>query len=64
VTAPGVARRGIERRGCTKYLKTTLLRAALGGLLLLIGQLLGGRLRLTIAVALNAGTYFFSTSWP
>jgi len=46
------------------YLKTTLLLAGLGGLLLLIGQLLGGRLGLTIAlvlaVALNAGSYFFS----
>jgi heat shock protein HtpX len=46
------------------YLKTTLLLAGLSGLLLLVGQLLGGRSGLTIAlvlaVALNAGSYFFS----
>lgn len=46
------------------YLKTTLLLAGLSGLLLLIGRLLGGRSGLTVAlvlaVALNAGSYFFS----
>ena len=50
--------------GARNYLKTTLLLAGLSGLLLLAGQLLGGRSGLTIAlvlaVALNAGSYFFS----
>ena len=50
--------------GARNYLKTTLLLAGLSGLLLLVGQLLGGRGGLTIAlvlaVALNAGSYFFS----
>jgi heat shock protein HtpX len=50
--------------GARNYLKTTLLLAGLSGLLLLAGQLLGGRRGLTIAlvlaVALNAGSYFFS----
>ena len=50
--------------GARNYLKSTLLLAGLSGLLLLAGQLLGGRSGLTIAlvlaVALNAGSYFFS----
>ena len=50
--------------GARNYLKTTLLLAGLSGLLLLVGQLLGGRRGLTVAlvlaVALNAGTYFLS----
>jgi heat shock protein HtpX len=50
--------------GARNYLKTTLLLAGLSGLLLLIGQALGGRRGLTIAlllaVAINFGSYFFS----
>jgi heat shock protein HtpX len=50
--------------GARNYLKTILLLAGLSGLLLLVGQLLGDRRGLTIAlvlaVALNAGSYFFS----
>jgi heat shock protein HtpX len=50
--------------GARNYLKTALLLAGLSGLLLLVGQLLGGRRGLTIAlvlaVALNAGSYLFS----
>jgi heat shock protein HtpX len=50
--------------GVRNYLKTAVLLAGLSGLLLLVGQLLGGRRGLTIAlvlaVALNAGSYFLS----
>jgi heat shock protein HtpX len=50
--------------GGRNYLKTTLLLAALSGILLLIGGTLGGRGGLTIAlgfaVLLNLGAYFFS----
>jgi heat shock protein HtpX len=46
------------------YLKTTLLLASLSGLLLLVGQLLGGGRWLTImllvAIAINGISYFFS----
>lgn len=50
--------------GGRNFLKTTLLLAALSGLLLFIGNLLGGTTGLTVALgiaaALNMGAYFFS----
>jgi heat shock protein HtpX len=50
--------------GGRNYLKTTLLLAALSGILLSMGYLIGGRggltLGLGIAVVMNMGAYFFS----
>jgi heat shock protein HtpX len=46
------------------YLKTTILLAAMSGLLLLVGQVLGGggwlTIMLIVAIALNGFAYFFS----